>query len=253
MSDALKSPIIARMKRAVEKVSPVIMRDFGEIESLQHSFKGTYRFASNTRKRVEQVLLEELKLPSEQECVVLGNTPLDAHLDPGRFWFIEPLAGFDNMMRALPQVAVSLAMLEVDSDGQHHWRAALVALPMLHETYFATEAGVFLERTMSSHTHPIKMKSAPVREGQVRLLASDTTLSEMPSGTELRQSGCAALDLALVAAGRLDGAVISDATPAALAGGACLAYWSGAKVTDMGGDVYTPQDTSIKALSASLA
>lgn len=253
MSEVIKSPIIGRMKRAIEKVNPVIIRDFGEIESLQHSFKGTYKFASNTRQRVEQVLLDELKLPQEHEHVVFGNVSLDTNLKSGRYWFIDPLCGFDNLMRALPMVTVSLAVLDVDESGRHHWKAALVAAPILKEIYFGTYDGVFLQRLMSSHSHPIKLRPAPAREDQIRLVAMDKDAREnVSSRVDFRYSGCPALDLCYVASGRLDGALISDAPPSTLAAGACLAHWAGARVSDAGGDEFTPHDSSVKAYSSSL-
>ena len=48
------------MIKACEKVSKIIIRDFGEIENLQVSKKGPKDFVTKTDKRVEEVLIDEL-------------------------------------------------------------------------------------------------------------------------------------------------------------------------------------------------
>ena len=48
------------MIKACDKASKVIIRDFGELENLQVSKKGPKDFVTNTDKRVEKILIEEL-------------------------------------------------------------------------------------------------------------------------------------------------------------------------------------------------
>ena len=54
------SPHLNIMIKACEKVSKVIIRDFGEIENLQVSKKGPRDFVTKTDRRVEKILIEEL-------------------------------------------------------------------------------------------------------------------------------------------------------------------------------------------------
>ena len=54
------SPILNIMIKACEKVSKIIIRDFGELENLQVSKKGPRDFVTKTDKRVEKILVEEL-------------------------------------------------------------------------------------------------------------------------------------------------------------------------------------------------
>ena len=48
------------MIKAVEKASKSLIRDFGEVEKLQVSRKGTYNFVTKTDKKVEKILIDEL-------------------------------------------------------------------------------------------------------------------------------------------------------------------------------------------------
>jgi len=54
------SPHLNIMIKACEKVSKIIIRDFGELENLQVKKKGPQDFVTKTDKRVEQILIEEL-------------------------------------------------------------------------------------------------------------------------------------------------------------------------------------------------
>ena len=48
------------MIKAAEKASKVLIRDFGEVEKLQVSVKGPSDFVTNTYKKVEKIIIEEL-------------------------------------------------------------------------------------------------------------------------------------------------------------------------------------------------
>ena len=54
------SPNLNIMIKAAEKASKVLIRDFGEVEKLQISIKGPSDFVTNTDKKVEKILIEEL-------------------------------------------------------------------------------------------------------------------------------------------------------------------------------------------------
>ena len=54
------SPNLNIMIKAAEKASKVLIRDFGEVEKLQISVKGPSDFVTNTDRKVEKILIEEL-------------------------------------------------------------------------------------------------------------------------------------------------------------------------------------------------
>ena len=54
------SPNLNIMIKAAEKASKVLIRDFGEVEKLQVSIKGPSDFVTNTDKKIEKILIEEL-------------------------------------------------------------------------------------------------------------------------------------------------------------------------------------------------
>ena len=54
------SPNLNIMIKACEKASKILIRDFGELENLQVSSKGPRDFVTNSDKKVEKILIEEL-------------------------------------------------------------------------------------------------------------------------------------------------------------------------------------------------
>ena len=54
------SPNLNIMIKAAEKASKVLIRDFGELENLQVTQKGPKDFVTNSDKKVEKILIEEL-------------------------------------------------------------------------------------------------------------------------------------------------------------------------------------------------
>ena len=55
------SPNLNVMIKASEKVSKILIRDFGEIEKLQVSKKGPLDFVTNSDLKTEKIIIEELK------------------------------------------------------------------------------------------------------------------------------------------------------------------------------------------------
>ena len=54
------SPNLNLMIKACEKASKILIRDFGELENLQVSKKGPTDFVTNSDKKTEKVLIDEL-------------------------------------------------------------------------------------------------------------------------------------------------------------------------------------------------
>ena len=57
----LNSPQINLITRACMKASRSLIRDFGEVEKLQVSFKGPNNFVTNADRKVEKIIIEELE------------------------------------------------------------------------------------------------------------------------------------------------------------------------------------------------
>ncbi len=78
------------MIKACEKVSKIIIRDFGELENLQVKKKGPKDFVTKTDKRVEKILIEELSKSKKNYSFITEETGIIKNSDKNTFWIIDP-------------------------------------------------------------------------------------------------------------------------------------------------------------------
>jgi myo-inositol-1(or 4)-monophosphatase len=196
------------MIKAARKAARSLLRDFGEVENLQVSRKGAADFVSRADVKAEEILKEELLgarpaygwLAEEAGAELKGK-------DPTRRWIVDPLDGTTNFLHGLPHWAISIAL-----EHKGEVISALV-LDAPKDEIFVAEKGqgawmndrrlrVSGRRDMTEMLFGTGVPFA----GTNGLPATLRDLSRlMPRCAGMRRNGAAALDLAYVAAGRLDG------------------------------------------------
>lgn len=189
----------------------------------------------------EAYLLEHLKAAFPDDGF-LAEESSEERLPEGfeHVWCIDPLDGTVNFVHQLPMYAVSIARLH---DGKPD--LAVVHLPRLQETFTARRGGgAFLNGQpigVSTSTEPLQSLFAtgfPYR----RHLLADNNLENFQRmflhQRGVRRMGSAAIDLAYVAAGRLDAFWELHLSPWDAAGGALLVEEAGGVVDTFrpGGD-----------------
>jgi myo-inositol-1(or 4)-monophosphatase len=173
-------------------------------------------------------------------------------LGTGWLWTLDPIDGTSNYAHGLPLCAISLALL-------HDWRPVLAVIdaPFLGERYHAVEGhGAYAgERPLKAST-TTRLRDAVVaigdyatgdgadRKNELRLAA---TIQLTPRVHRIRMLGTAAVDLAWVAAGRLDASITLSNKPWDTSAGALIAREAGATVTDAHGN---PHDLNSAATIA---
>jgi myo-inositol-1(or 4)-monophosphatase len=160
----------------------------------------------------------------------------------GLTWIVDPIDGTANYLYDLPNWSVSIAVVEGDPEpGSWTVLAGVVAAPALGEVYTAAAGeGAFLAGRRLAVRAPVPLDKAllatgfhytqDVRAGQIRVAAA-----LLPRIRDLRRAGGAALDLAGVAAGRLDGYFERGLNPWDQAAGGLLVREAGGVVTGLGG------------------
>ena len=104
------SPNLNLMIKACEKASRVIIRDFGEIENLQVSKKGPRDFVTKTDKRVEEILISELKKSKKNYSFITEESGVLINNGSDSFWIIDPIDGTTNFLHGIPHFAISIAL-----------------------------------------------------------------------------------------------------------------------------------------------
>ena len=104
------SPNLNIMIKAAEKASKILIRDFGEVEKLQVSIKGPADFVTNSDKKVEKILIEELNKAKKNYSILSEEIGKIENSDKDNFWIIDPIDGTTNFLHGVPHFAISIAL-----------------------------------------------------------------------------------------------------------------------------------------------
>ena len=188
------SPILNIMIRASEKASKTIIRDFGEIENLQVSKKGPRDFVTKTDKRVEEILIEELSKAKKNYSFLTEESGKIEKIEKDKVWIIDPIDGTTNFLHGIPHFAISIALM-INKELTN----ALIHDPIKNEIYYA-------ELNNGAYCNNQRIRVSKKNKLDDCLFSSDSKgLKSIFPNLNMRNSGCAALDLAYVGCGRLDG------------------------------------------------
>ncbi len=233
------SPNLNIMIKACEKASKVIIRDFGEVENLQVSRKGPRDFVTKTDKRVEEILIEELTKAKKNYSFLSEESGKIENNDKDKVWIIDPIDGTTNFLHGIPHFAISIA-LKIDNK----FKSALIHDPLKNEIFFAEENnGAFF------NNHRIRVSNKNNIEDC--LFSSDSYgLKSVFPKLNMRNSGCAALDMAYVGSGRLDGYFHNNINLWDIAAGVLIVQEAGGKVNDI--SKYDEYSINIRAASSNI-
>lgn len=177
---------------------------------------------------------------------VVGEELSSARVHTGRRWYVDPIDGTTNFVHGHPFVCVSIGF--ADDEGL---AAAVIHAPLLGEVYQATRGGgAWLngERIRVAETddpgRALLATGFPFKSGKGDLDAYMLMVADAVRGSrDVRRAGSAALDLAFVAAGRVEGFFEIGLAPWDVAAGMLLVHEAGGRVTGWPGDAHPPLHT----------
>ena len=216
------SPYLNLMIKACEKASKVIIRDFGELENLQVSKKGPKDFVTKTDKRVEKILIEELSKSKKNFSFITEETGKILNKNKNVFWIIDPIDGTTNFLHGIPHFAISIALQD---NGEIV--IGLIFDPIKNEIFYA-------ERNNGSFFNNNRIRVSNKSNLDECLFASNCDgIKSIYPKLNLRNTGCAALDLAYVGCGRFDGYFHNEINIWDIAAGKIIIEEAGGKVNDI--------------------
>ena len=218
------SPNLNLMIKACEKASKIIIRDFGEIEKLQVSKKGPKDFVTKTDKRVEKTLVEELTKSKKNFSFITEETGKIINKNKNVFWIIDPIDGTTNFLHGIPHFAISLALKfdDVITIG-------LIFDPIKNEIFYA-------EKNNGSYLNNSRIRVSNKSNLEECLFATNNYGTQVVyPKLNLRNSGCAALDMAYVGCGRFDGYFHNNINLWDIAAGKIIIEEAGGKVNNING------------------
>ena len=235
----LHSAVLNVMIKAARRAGRSLKRDLGEVEQLQVSLKGPRNFVTAADHRAEAILREELT-KARPDYGFLGEEG-GAHpgTDKTHRWIVDPLDGTTNFLHGIPHFAIAIAL-----ERSGAIVAGLIYNPANDEMFVAERGkGAFLNDRRIRVAARQRLADAVVGCGLPHYGRGDLALarSEIAAAQRafagLRRYGAATLDLAWVAAGRLDAFWERDLSPWDLAAGSLVVREAGGFHSDLdGGD-----------------
>ncbi len=230
--------------KAARRAGAIINRASLDIDLVKVSQKGPGDFVTEVDKAAEAAIVDILKtaypehgILAEESGEALG--PADAHGQQENLWIIDPIDGTTNFIHGLPIYAVSIALMQRGQVTQ-----AVVFDPSRNELFTATRgSGAFLNDRRLRVSRRTRMPEALVGTS----FAPDSTGKHLAHWTKtfgllsantagVRRLGSSVLDLANVAAGRLDAYYGTGLKPWDMAAAGLLVLEAGGLIGDFNGE-----------------
>lgn len=229
-------PMLNIAIRAARKAGNLIAKYYENPDAVEASHKGVNDFVTNVDREAERLIIEVIR-KSYPQHVINGEESGELGEDVNVQWIIDPLDGTSNFIKRFPHFAVSIA---VRIKG--YTEVTVVYDPMRNELFTA------------SRGHGAQLNGYRLRGGTARNLDGAILATGFPfkqkqhvhsyitlvsklfiQCADFRRTGSAALDLAYVAAGRVDGFFEIGLKPWDFAGGELLVREAGGLITDFTG------------------
>jgi len=234
----LHSALINVMVGAARKAARSLKRDFGEVENLQVSLKGPANFVTAADRRAEETLRAELAKARPGYGFLGEEGGKHEGTDQTNTWIVDPLDGTTNFLHGIPQFAISIGL-----QREGVIIAGVIYNPANDELYIAERGkGAFLNDQRLRVAGRRQMDECVIGCGLPHIGRGDLELSrrEMTAIQNrvagLRRFGAASLDLAFVAAGRLDGYWERDLKPWDIAAGQIMVREAGGIISGLAGN-----------------
>src|SRR5512140_651152 len=203
----LHSALINVMVKAARRAGRSLKRDLGEIENLQVSLKGPANFVTMADKRAEEMLHADLTKARPGYGFIGEEGGAREGQDKSHTWIVDPLDGTTNFLHGIPQFAISIGL-----QREGTIIAGVIYNPANDELYIAERGkGAFLNEQRLRVAGRRLLGDCVIGCGLPHIGRGDHDLARREM-TEiqnrvagLRRFGAASLDMAFVAAGRLDG------------------------------------------------
>jgi myo-inositol-1(or 4)-monophosphatase len=227
------------MIRAARAAARSLVRDFNEVEQLQVSVKGPGDFVSRADRASERIIRAELQRARPDYGLLLEEEGFIEGASPHNRFIVDPLDGTTNFLHGQPHWAISIGL---EQHGEI--TAALVYDPVREELFTAEKGkGAYLNDRRLRVSRRSELRDAligcgvPVLDWTARKMGFAQQLEAVCDEVAgVRRMGTASLDLAYVAAGRLDGFWEYGLRPWDMAGGILLVREAGGRVGRLEGD-----------------
>lgn len=228
-------PAVTIAVRAARAAGSIILRYLNRVDSLTIEEKSRMDFVSEVDRLAEAEIVKELRRAYPDHAILGEETGQTGKSN--KLWVVDPLDGTHNYLRGFPHFCVSIGFLD-HGDPVH----GVIYDPLRDELFTASKGdGAFCnDRRMrvskrESLNGAMLCTGFPFRQREHLDAQLDMTRGMLAQAEDIRRTGSAALDLAYVAAGRVDGYFEIGLKPWDMAAGCVLVRESGGKYCDFAG------------------
>ena len=243
----MQKPAVTLMVRAARAGGGVLLRNMHKLDALNVVEKQRMDYASEVDGLAEAEIVKELRKAGPEYAVLGeegGHQPARGGRKARLTWVIDPLDGTSNYLRGIPHWCVSIAL--VDNGEPLH---GVVFDPLRNELFVASRgSGAVLEDKRIRVAERRDLAGAllctgfPPRERARARPQLDCVGALLEQAEDVRRTGSAALDLAWVACGRLDGYFEAGVQSWDIAAGALLVREAGGRTCDFRGGALARMD-----------
>lgn len=230
-------PMLNIAIQAARQASRTILRFFDQPDKIEISQKDKNDFVTQVDKLSEEIIIAEIQKAYPHHAILseeIGVLKKGGRISDEYCWIIDPLDGTRNFIHGYPHFAISIAVTK-----KNVLELGMIYDPIRQELFTATRGkGAYLNSRRMRISDTKKLESALIGTGfpfcdksNTKKYLSDFENIFMQCG-DIRRAGSAALDLAYVAAGRLDGFWESNLKIWDIAAGALMIKEAGGTITD---------------------
>jgi len=259
--EQLQARLQVALEAAVAAGARLMQRVEGELQIETKSSDAD--LVTQADREAEDEVVARLRAAFPHDAIVAEESG-EVTATEGPCWYVDPLDGTTNFAHRLPHFSVSIGLYERAGGaeagralGVEHGLLGVVHDPTRGETFFAARGG---GAWLRSPRHPDRRLRVTDTAALARSVLATGFGYDRPRGINvpefgrlvrrvqgLRRAGSAALDLAYVAAGRLDGYWEHALQPWDQAAGAVLVHEAGGEVQTMHGQPWSLHGPSVCA------
>jgi myo-inositol-1(or 4)-monophosphatase len=244
-------PMANMALRAARLAGQRIARAFDRPDTIKVSDKGSNDFVTNIDKEVERLVIDSLRQAYPDHAFRGEENVYAEHNQDSLFeWAIDPIDGTYNFVRNIPHFCVSIGCIH-----KGRLEHGVILDPLRQEEFVASRGhGCQLNGKRVRANTLTSLDGAAISTGgreNAEIAAEQSALYSdlLRHGAKMRQAGSAALDLAYIAAGRLDGMWMRKLNIWDMAAGALMVTEAGGLVGDFDGSTNYLESGDIVAAS----
>ncbi len=231
-------PMLTIAIQAARQASKILLRFIDHLDSLDISTKARNDFVTEVDRLSELEIISVIRKAYPEHSILAEESGFSEGND--YCWIIDPLDGTTNYLRGFPHFAITIAFKHKQTI-----EVGIVYDPIRHELFTATRGqGAKLNDHRIRVSQNKKLENSligtgfPCREPHHLRPYMNIFEAVFPKTAGIRRAGAAALDLAYVAAGRLDGFWEASLKEWDMAAGTLLIQEAGGLVGDFHGEEY---------------